>query len=75
MSAVDVVIPTRDRYDLCVAAVESVQRQTMTDWRLYVVDDHSNDREIPRRLEQRFAADDRVQLLSRTVSGRASRSS
>jgi glycosyltransferase involved in cell wall biosynthesis len=41
--AVSVVIPTRNRVDLLREAVESVVRQSWTDWELIVADDGSTD--------------------------------
>lgn len=40
---VSVVIPTRNRLDFLAQAVKSVERQTLSDWEVIVVDDASND--------------------------------
>lgn len=71
MALVDVVIPTRNRVDLCVDAAESVRAQTFDGWRLFIVDDASGDPAVPDRLAEHFAGDDRVQVLRRSTAGRA----
>jgi glycosyltransferase involved in cell wall biosynthesis len=43
MARVEVVIPTRDRCALLREAVASIQRQTLEDWGVVVVDDASTD--------------------------------
>lgn len=43
MPLVDVVIPTFERYELTLDAIESVRGQTLQDWALVVVDDGSRD--------------------------------
>jgi glycosyltransferase involved in cell wall biosynthesis len=43
MTEVSVVIPTRNRLVLLQEAVESIEKQTFTDWELVVVDDASED--------------------------------
>jgi glycosyltransferase involved in cell wall biosynthesis len=47
---VTVVIPTRNRLHLLREAIESVERQSLSDWELVVVDDASED-DTPRWLE------------------------
>jgi glycosyltransferase involved in cell wall biosynthesis len=47
---VTVVIPTRNRLDLLRQAIESVERQSLSDWEVVVVDDASDD-ETPSWLE------------------------
>jgi glycosyltransferase involved in cell wall biosynthesis len=42
-SLVDVVIPTHDRLEFTLKAIDSVRQQTFADWRLWVVDDGSPD--------------------------------
>jgi hypothetical protein len=71
MARVDVVIPTRNRVDLCLEAARSVQAQTMQDWRLFVVDDGSDDPAVPDALERALRDDPRVSVLRRPVAGRA----
>jgi glycosyltransferase involved in cell wall biosynthesis len=41
--AVSVIVPTRNRRHLIARAITSVQRQSMSDWELVVVDDASDD--------------------------------
>ena len=60
MSAVDVVIPTRDRPELVPGAIRSVLAQTHADVRLWVVDAGSDP---PLRLSLDAASDERVELV------------
>ncbi|WAH36896.1 glycosyltransferase family 2 protein [Alicyclobacillus dauci] len=60
---VTVLIPAYNRADYLGATVESVQRQTETNWRCIVIDDHSEDntREVGLRY---VAGDDRISILT-----------
>lgn len=71
MARVDVVIPTRNRLELTVEAVRSVQAQTMTDWSLRVIDDGGDDGSGD-RLAAMFAGDRRIQIVARIHEGPAS---
>lgn len=62
---VDVIVPTKDRAEFTLEAVESVRRQTCRLWRLLVVDDGSSVVAPLRSL----CEDDRIVLLERPVSG------
>src|SRR3954471_3034996 len=59
----DVVITTRNRPSLTVDAIESVRRQTFTDWRLFVVDDSDDD--TADRSAAAAAGDPRVTIIRR----------
>lgn len=63
---VSVVIPTYNRVDFLLQAVESVQRQSLRNWELTVVDDGSTD-STARRLEE--LADPRVRLIRQDRQG------
>lgn len=67
---IDVIIPTRNRPELTAEAIASVQAQTMTDWRLLVVDDHSTEGHL-RALEKVISGDARVVLIRRAEQGGA----
>ncbi len=66
--AVDVIIPTRNRWELTRDAIESVRAQTYANWRLVVVDDASDDGSTE-RLATIAAADDRITLVRQPVQG------
>ena len=57
------MIPTRNRVDLTLAAVRSVQRQTYADWEAYVVDDASDDGSSE-ALEASLRDDDRIHVVA-----------
>jgi hypothetical protein len=59
---VEVVIPTRDRCALLREAVASIQRQTIDDWGLVVVDDASTD-ETPKWLASLATRDERIRTV------------
>jgi hypothetical protein len=59
---VEIVIPTRDRCALLREAVASIQRQTIDDWALVVVDDASTD-ETPEWLASLATQDERVRTV------------
>lgn len=71
MSTVDVIIPTRNRYDLTAAAIGSVIGQTWQDWHLLVVDDSSDDGSAE-QLAIACSRDPRITLIRRTERGGAS---
>lgn len=65
---VDVILPTRNRPDFTIEAIQSVRDQTFTDWHLFVVDDASED-ETAERIE-RFCRDEpRISLVRREQNG------
>jgi len=43
MPLVSVVIPTRNRSDILLRAIKSVEKQTFTNWEIIVIDDNSTD--------------------------------
>ena len=67
---VDVIIPTRNRFALTAEAIRSVQAQTWPDWRLFVVDDGSDD-DSASRLKTLARADVRILVVERARSGGA----
>src|SRR5258706_6407489 len=67
--SVSIVIATRDRAHWIAETIESVQRQTFTDWELVIVDDGSTDDTV--RVVARFADDDRIRWVPRTPEGRS----
>jgi glycosyltransferase involved in cell wall biosynthesis len=60
---VDVVIPSRNRFSLTADAIRSVERQTYENWRVFVVDDASDDGS-GEQLQDFVAERNRVQLIS-----------
>jgi glycosyltransferase involved in cell wall biosynthesis len=69
MPSVSIVIATRDRAHWIAATIESVQRQTFTDWELVVVDDGSTD--DTGGVVARFAGDGRIRWVPRPPEGRS----
>ncbi len=67
---IDIIIPTRNRYELTAEAIRSVQSQTFEDWRLLVVDDASTDDSL-RRLRQLADGDPRIEIFGRPEEGGA----
>jgi glycosyltransferase involved in cell wall biosynthesis len=61
-----IVIPTYNRADLVVRSVASVQRQSLEDWELVVVDDASTD---DTRLRIEGLQDSRIRYVQRGVNG------
>lgn len=72
MHLVDVIIPTHNRLDQTIEAVESVRVQTDPRWHLYLVDDASDDGSFE-ALRTRFGDDARITLIRRERVGRAAR--
>ncbi len=71
--AVSIIIPTRNRWELTLEAVESVQRQTYSDWNLVVVDDASDEDRGYRAFAERVSRDSRIRLIQRAARGGANR--
>jgi len=67
--SVSVVIATRDRARFIAETIESVQRQTFTDWELVIVDDGSTD--DTRGVVARYTSDARIRYLARPPEGRS----
>lgn len=65
---IDIVIPTRERPDLTLQAVESVRAQTFTQWRLFVVDDASDD-DSADRIEAALSDEPRASVVRRATRG------
>ena len=63
---VSIVVPTYRRPKFLERAVTSVQRQTVTDWELIIVDDNapgSDDRHVTQCLAERLMSDARIRYL------------
>jgi glycosyltransferase involved in cell wall biosynthesis len=67
---VSVIVPTYDRKELVVEAVDSVLAQTMEDFEVVVVDDGSTDG-TPEVLAKRYAGEPRVRVVRRANGGPA----
>jgi glycosyltransferase involved in cell wall biosynthesis len=65
MADVSIVIPTRNRRDLLMRAVDSVQEQSFPNWECIVVDDGSDDATSV-AMSDRTAADARISYVQRT---------
>lgn len=65
---VDIIIPTRNRHQLLLEAIQSVRGQTLTDWRLIIVDDGSDDGSV-KELAKLAREDVRVELAVRSERG------
>lgn len=59
-----VVVPTFNRAQSIDKTIDSVQKQTVTNWELLIVDDGSTD-ETERILGERIAADPRIKVIKR----------
>lgn len=68
MAFVDIIIPLYNKQMTIEQAIRSVQSQTITDWRLMVVDDGSTDgsADIVRRLQSQ---DRRIELIQQSNAG------
>lgn len=67
---VSIVLPTRNRAAVLAGALDSVRRQTFSDWECIVVDDGSSDA-TPEVLAAASAADARVRGIRREPGGSA----
>jgi glycosyltransferase involved in cell wall biosynthesis len=67
---VDVIIPTRNRFELTCEAVRSVQQQTFSSWKLFVVDDASDDGSVG-MVAKLADADPRIEVIRRERRGGA----
>ncbi|WAX56029.1 glycosyltransferase [Jatrophihabitans cynanchi] len=68
--AVSVVMPVKDRPQIVVDAIASIQAQTHRDWELLVVDDGSTDH-TPQVLHELAGQDPRIRVFELPVSGGA----
>lgn len=66
MAKVDIIMPLYNKARVVERAVDSIRRQTMSDWRLIIVDDGSTDEsgDIVRRI-----SDDRIEVVSQENAG------
>jgi glycosyltransferase involved in cell wall biosynthesis len=60
---ISVVIPTRDRADQVVPCVESLLKQTYSNFEVLVVDNAPSTTDTVRTIEERFASDPRVRYV------------
>lgn len=65
--AVSIIIPTYNRADIINRAIESVLKQTVSNWELIIVDDGSTDNTIER--VQKHLADKRINYHSESHRG------
>lgn len=67
--SISIIVPTYNRAEFIVEAVESVFAQTVTDWELIIVDDGSTDNTV--ELLEPFLADQRVTYQKQENQGQA----
>jgi glycosyltransferase involved in cell wall biosynthesis len=65
---VDVIIPTRNRYEELAEAIDSVSNQTISSWRLIIVDDASDNGSLE-RIQRLTAGDRRITIVARPRRG------
>ncbi|MBI1919912.1 MAG: glycosyltransferase [Geobacter sp.] len=65
---VSILLPVRNEARHLTAALDSLSRQTLTEWELVAVDDHSND-ETPSILVALASRDERIRVVSPTIPG------
>jgi len=70
---VSIIVPTRDRPELLEEALQSIARQTFSDWEAIVVDDGSFPAVDAPRLHRRFGARVRVLQHARSRGGAAAK--
>lgn len=68
MPLVSVILPTYNRADTILRAIESVQNQTLRDWELLVVDDGSTD-DTAGLIAARYAGEPRLKLIRQENHG------
>ena len=68
MPSISVIIPVYQAEKYLEKCVESVQKQTFTDWELLLVDDCSRD-ETPALCDRCAAADDRIRVFHKKKNG------
>jgi glycosyltransferase involved in cell wall biosynthesis len=67
MAAISVIIPTYKRPALLPRAIESVLKQSFTDWNLFISDDEEPMGEVWQYLTQLAASDPRIHVLRNTA--------
>lgn len=68
MASVSVIMPVKDAADTLSAAIESILNQTLRDWELLLIDDHSADNS--RAISGQFSEmDDRIRIVPFTGKG------
>jgi glycosyltransferase involved in cell wall biosynthesis len=65
---VDVIIPTRNRYEELAEAIDSVCEQTISSWRLIIVDDASDNGSLE-KVQRLTAGDRRITIIARPQRG------
>ncbi len=68
MPLLSVILPTYNRADTILRAIESVRNQTLEDWELLVIDDGSTDN-TARLVTERYAGEPRLKLIQQENQG------
>lgn len=70
MAKISIITPTYNREILVQNTIDSIRRQTYTDWELVVVDDGSTDN--TEQVMQKYSSDPRIRYVKKQNSGQAS---
>ncbi|HVX50613.1 MAG TPA: glycosyltransferase family A protein [Chitinophagaceae bacterium] len=66
---ISIITPTYNRETLLLATINSILKQSFTDWELIVVDDGSTDG--TENMMQKYLADDRIRYIKKNNTGQA----